>query len=494
MLSARPGCSGIPPAPTGLMAEAPDRSASDLQGIAMRIHQCNRPKVSRRRLFGLSLICLLVILYSSTVIGPTGPNFVALDPAEALRRFLAIRFVPHGSDQRADWIGNLLMLVPLGFLVTATLWPMRPALRVPAAFTAILACFTAVVAIKFLQLYFPPRTVTLNYIAAQTIGAVIGCLCFPLLRAWFGRSTRSGDQVAILVLALRLYAITLLAFLLMPLDVVLDAADFSARIARWPETVLVLPGPGRPLVQRAIVMLVSTAAFAPVGMLLTFGRAGGPQRRRSMLAIGGLGLAVTTGVYALSMLVISAYPVMPAIVYRTCGIVAGAASIRWLACQNANRLHQRLRRMVPWAILPYAAGVLIANRLLPPHFLSLPQAIAQANPLGLLPLYDYYIVTKAEAAKNIIGHAALYMPIGVMLWLRNVRPSARSAFIVAVMVSAAAETGRYFHPGLEGDINAVFLAGLAAMLAAQSMPVIWSMVQALQSGQNGLIPPRPTGS
>lgn len=441
----------------------------------------NEAPCVRRRLGRLALLYLLLILYSSTVIGPTGPNFVYLDPSEAWHRFLAIRFIAHGSDQRADWIGNLLMLVPFGFLVMGVLWPRQPILRAPAMLTAILTCLTAIVAIKYLQLFFPPRTVTLNYITAQTVGAVIGCLCFPLLRAWFARSTHDGDPVTSLVLVLRLYVIVLLAFLLMPLDFALDAADLGARFARLPETILVLPGPDRPMGQRAIVILVSTVAFMPMGMLLTFVKHGTYRVCRRLPAVAGLGLAIATGVYALSVLVISAFPVMPAILYRTCGMVAGAALIRWLARQDPALLLRRLRRLVPWAILPYIACVLVANRLLSTQFLTLHQAVAQASPLGFLPLFDYYIVTKAQAAKNIIGHAALYMPIGVLLWLRYGERGSKHAFLLAATVSFAAEATRYLRPGLEGDINAVFLAGLASMLAARSMPMAWSMVQALKS-------------
>ena len=80
-------------------------------------------------------LCLgygVFMLYSSTIVGPLGFHFVSLDPIQALHRFLTIRFVANGSDQRADWVGNLLMLVPFGFLTTATVWPRRPALRLPA--------------------------------------------------------------------------------------------------------------------------------------------------------------------------------------------------------------------------------------------------------------------------------------------------------------------------------------------------------------------------
>ena len=94
-------------------------------------------------------------------------NFVYSDPVAAFHRFLATRFVEHGSDQRADWIGNLLMLVPFGFLAAGAIWPRRPAFRLPAVIAAMLICSSVILAIKYLQLFFPPRTVTLNYIVAQ---------------------------------------------------------------------------------------------------------------------------------------------------------------------------------------------------------------------------------------------------------------------------------------------------------------------------------------
>jgi hypothetical protein len=177
-------------------------------------------------------------------------------------------------------------------------------------------------------------------------------------------------------------------------------------------------------------------------------------------------------------LVMGAYPVAPSILYRTCGIVVGAAAIRWLVQQDAGQMRQRLGRLVPLVVVPYLACVLLVNRLISVHWQSFDQALG-AYPLGFLPLFDYYIVTKGEAAKNIIGHAALYMPIGIMLWLRYANASPGQAFILAALLSFLVEVGRYFRPGLEGDINAVAVAGVSAMLAFRAMPSIWTMVEAL---------------
>jgi VanZ family protein len=442
---------------------------------------------SRWRLAGLCALYACVMLYSSTLVGPDGPNFVYRDPAQAFLTFLATPYVAHGSDQRADWVGNLLMLIPFGFMVASAMRPARPARRWPAALAAILICIVTILAIKYLQLFFPPRTVTLNYILAQSLGAVIGSAGCALWRERIGQPVSRRDLVGAFVLALRLYTGALCLFILMPLDFALNATDLGTQLDRLPLTLLILPGHDRPTAVRAVLVIMAAVAFIPVGMMLTFVRKGVFQVRRSLLSVTGLGLLLTTGLYALSALVISAYPAAPSVLYRTAGVVAGAAAIRWLVRQDGDALRRRLGRLVPWAVLPYLFSVLLVNQLLSVHWLSWPDAVAHAYPLGIMPLFDYYIVTKAEAAKNIVGHAVLYMPVGVMLWLRYGDTVGARAFFAAAALSFAVELGRYLRPGLEGDINAIAVAGLASLLAVRLMPAVWSMIRAL--GRQSAVPP-----
>ena len=54
------------------------------------------------------------VVYSSVVLGPLGLHFVPADPAEQWQHFLATPFLDNGSDQRPDWVANLLLTVPLG--------------------------------------------------------------------------------------------------------------------------------------------------------------------------------------------------------------------------------------------------------------------------------------------------------------------------------------------------------------------------------------------
>jgi glycopeptide antibiotics resistance protein len=433
-----------------------------------------------RRFGWLCLAYGLLILYSSTVVGPLGFHFVFRDPLQALHQFLAIRFVANGSDQRADWMGNLLMLVPFGFLVAAAVWPRRPVFRLAAAIGALLICATVILAIKYLQLFFPPRTVDLNYVAAQGIGAIIGCVGFIVWHQRIRRSAGRRNPVAALVLTLRLYTGALLIFLLMPLDFALNAADLQTQIGRLPDTVLALPGDGRPLLIRVTLIVAVSAAFIPVGMLLTFVRKGVFRVARGVLAATLIGLLLTSGIFALTTLVISASPAMAAIVYRTAGIAAGAASIRWLIKRDPIRYRIRIRAWVPWLVIPYLAMLLAVNRLWSLDWRPAHDVATHVDSLRLMPLFNYYIVTKGEAAKNIVAHLVMYLPIGVGLWFRDPGPrTARRACALAALLSLTIELGRYFRPGLEGDLNAVVLAGLSAWAAVRLTPKIWSMLTTL---------------
>ena len=139
-----------------------------------------------------------------------------------------------------------------------------------------------------------------------------------------------------------------------------------------------------------------------------------------------------------------------------------------------------IRTCVPWLAVPYLAILIAVNRLWSLDWRPAHDVATQVDPLGLMPLFDYYIVTKAEAAKNIVAHVVMYLPIGVGLWFRDPGPrSPWRAFALAAMLSFAVELARYFRPGLEGDVNAVVLAGLSAWAAAWLMPNVWSMLTAL---------------
>src|SRR5262249_8578973 len=153
----------------------------------------------RGRFAGWAIAYALAIAYASTIVGPSGFNFVPIDPQVAWRMFKATPYIAGDAGPRADWIANLLMLVPMGVLATGVFWPRRERmLRWLAAGAALFCCLVFVLSVKYLQLFFPPRTVTLNYIAAQSLGSLLGVVLFwagydrlsSLLRGQSGSSRR----------------------------------------------------------------------------------------------------------------------------------------------------------------------------------------------------------------------------------------------------------------------------------------------------------------
>ena len=108
------------------------------------------------------------------------------------------------------------MLAPLGFLATGALWPraggMRRGLAAVAAFGG---CIVFIAGVKYAQLFFPPRTVSLNYILAQSLGCLLGVGLFALLHerlsALRGALAGGGRRaLAIVCAALRAGAVCLL--------------------------------------------------------------------------------------------------------------------------------------------------------------------------------------------------------------------------------------------------------------------------------------------
>lgn len=431
----------------------------------------------------LWLLFTLVMAYSSTVIGPMGLHFVPRDPAAALQALLRVRFVANGSDQRADWMGNLMMLIPHGFLTLAMLWPRRSGrliARAAAVAAAAMLDLIVILAVKYAQLFFPPRTVTLNYITAQSLGACAGLI---LWIGWYRLSSvllRRPDPAALLVAGLRLYLLALAVFLLEPLDFALSPTDLLAQLHRLPETLGFLPGDGRPLMIRLLVLVAGTAAFVPVGMLLSFRRVEVWRVARPPAAATLLGFYLAGGIYLTATLVMGAYPLIGAVLYRTLGAAIGAYGLHLLLQLDAEAMRRGLARAVPLLVLAYLLLVLAANRVLGTTWIPVGQAIAHSYKLGLIPLFDYYIVPKADAAKNIVGHALMYLPIGVLVWLRAPgRDRAGLAAALAVALALPVEAARYLRPGLEGDINAIAIAGLSAFLTARAMPVAWRLLLAL---------------
>jgi VanZ family protein len=359
-----------------------------------------------------AFVYALVIIYVSTVLGPVGFHFVPIDPALAWRKLLAAPYLADSSDQRPDLIANFLMLVPLGWLTTGAFWLwVHPRRRWLATGVALCCCLCFVIAVKYLQLFFPPRTVTLNYISAQSLGSLCGVALFSAsydrLSALMQNLGESGRQR--LTVACTIYAVGLVFYFLFPFDIALSGGELRERAALLPQLLLSLPGAGLPAALRVVIVVAATAVTVPLGVLWALGG------NRSLLNIAVAGFVMMSAITVLSLFVLSATPSVLTIVYRTAGIVIGGAAARWLEGQDPGQWRDRLAGAVPLMILPYAMAVIFVNKLLSSQWRTLQQALAAFDAHTALPFYSHYMVSKAHAAQSVAVQFLIFAPIGVMV-------------------------------------------------------------------------------
>jgi VanZ family protein len=433
-----------------------------------------RPHISRfgpRHCAAWLVLYALLVVYGSLVLGPLGFHFVPQDPSAVWDRFLATPFFETGSDQRPDWIANMLMMVPFGLLATGTFGAGRSLnARVAGGAAALLLGFAFVLAVKYAQLFFPPRTVSLNYIVAQSVGVTIGVALFHPVRMAVWRVAAVTDEPTRFRLLLDVAIAGFVAFALFPFDIALSHGDFAHRFATLPGALLSLPGGDRPLGVQLAVLVATVVAAMPLGMRLAL-----QAERPGLGQIVANGAALLLVLFGATLFVLSARVSVLTFVLRVAGVVAGALLLRWLSVSDITRIRYRIGRALPVLVPVYLLLLVYANGLLTRSWLTPEQALAGLDPRGLLPFWHDYIVSKAHALQSDVVHIAMYAPIGVMLWLRR-GGSLRSNIAAATfggLLSLAIELGRWLKPGLAPDFNEVLLGAAAAAVANRIMPVLW---------------------
>ncbi len=439
----------------------------------------NSPTISRRGWFALALLYALVVLYASTVVNIMGVRPAGFDLVEGWRRFMSVRYIEHGSDQRADWTANLLMIMPLGFMLTGWLWPReRLFWRGPAALLALAIAIFYVLAVKFAQLWFP-RTVTINYIVAQSLGACAGVLLYALGYARLSasaRNLRAGGRAA-LIIALSITSLVAFAFTLVPFDLVLSGQDFAERLARLPQVLLGIPGSGRSAQVRLVLLGGALGLTMPMGALFEAWRPG-----RGGAAITFIAVLAMTALIVPSLFIISTNPALITIPIHAVGFIIGAHGLRWLGRQHIALRRPAVARLGWLAILPYLALVLVSNGLASSDWQTLAAAQAvRLDPHRLLPLWTFYNISKAQATLSITTHAVMYAPIGMIIWAiaGDGRVWRWLAALLGLLLAALVEFARYLRPGLVPDINIPVIAAFAAGFGAWAAQFLWRVLDGM---------------
>jgi glycopeptide antibiotics resistance protein len=193
--------------------------------------------LSRATLFGAAVAYTAFAIYGSWVPLRFAPR--PLD--EAWARFQQMHWLDVGVGGRADWVANILLFVPLAFLWLGTIWPSRWSARVGVSIVVWLGACVLAVAIEFSQVFFPTRTLSLNDIVAECLGAAAGIAAWwvvgPAISTWLAGLRRVARPMGVVERVLTAYVVVVVLYALLPLDLTLSATEVYRK---WKQGRLIL--------------------------------------------------------------------------------------------------------------------------------------------------------------------------------------------------------------------------------------------------------------
>ena len=209
-------------------------------------------------------------------------HYSAQSLAQVWQQFLNTPWLDLDVYNRADWVANAIVVLPIGFAGTGAIcFGKRATLNQVFGVSCLVISTALLVAIiEFVQIWFPPRTVSLNDIAAGWVGAFLGPLLwlalgapvFDRLLAVKVEDDFAARKDAFFTWLLAVYLICLCLWSLLPGDLMLSGDELrvkfeAGRIVFLPGSEIVLPASGRGLLGHLLSMLATIVKLIPLGLL-----------------------------------------------------------------------------------------------------------------------------------------------------------------------------------------------------------------------------------
>lgn len=400
---------------------------------------------------------LIFVVYGSLV--PL--DFKAVPIAVAWRQFQAMPYLSLGVESRADWVANGVLYLPLGTLLALAL-SNRDGRLLPVVGTLGIVTNAAIaVSVEFVQLYFPPRTVSVNDVMAECIGGTLGLVLVPMFRGpinrvrdgWFTGGARFASR------ALEVYAAGYVALSFFPYDLLLSRSEIADKAVSnmwgW-----LFAHDERGVFLIIVQLLVELGLVVPLGVL--FGQLAAP-RLASLPIAAVLGVLLGLFIELGQFFVASGVSQGASLASRGLGLVLGVVLARHLARGGIEGLRQLARRSA-WIVVPaYVLLLLAVNGWFHRPWHGMSGAAAAWADLRLMPFYYHYFTTEAAALYSLGSVALMYLPIALIGWV--FRFPVASTLGVIVGAAAVIETSKLFLTDLHPDPTNLLIAPAAAWLA-----------------------------
>ncbi len=429
------------------------------------MHQVS-PGNIRRDLLLAALLYLAFVVYGSLV-----PLDFRVHPlAWAWDAFQHIPYLKLGVASRADWVANIVLYVPLAFSFSGALAGRRETVAGLVFKSALVfaGCVAVAVGVEFTQIFFPPRTVSLNDIIAETLGSAIGVALWQVsgkrvLGLW--QETRAGGPTAVRA-ALVLYLLGYLAVSFFPYDFLVSRTEFFAKLASHRDALFLSPTACASLLRCAAGLAAEVGATVPLGVLLGILFKGRPRgaRRAALLTGAVLGLVIE----GVQLFLASGVAQGVSVATRVAGTMLGLFLYRRIDLDTARRLKPFLRPAVIVLLLPYFVLLTALEGWFSRDWLSLGAGLSRIPSLHFLPFYYHYYTSESAALASLLRNVAVYLPPGLAYWgwtFRGRGGRTAAAGLLGGAVGLVIETSKLFLEGQRPDPTNVLLAVVSASMA-----------------------------
>jgi VanZ family protein len=420
-----------------------------------------------RTLFFATALYSLFVIYGSLV-----PLELRDLPVEtAISQFKNIPYLNLDAESRADWIANILLYIPLALGASATFGGVRyPLMRALLSVCVLVFCLALAVAVEFTQLFFPPRTVSLNDLIAETIGTVIGVLGWHFFGAYFSdlyRHLLRGSLLSVQA-AIIFYLLIYVALSLFPFDFVTSFAELNTKLAHGHDTVVLpLDVCGAEPLRCGVKLLAEMLVMLPLGLLFCY--LPYLSHRITVTVLVGFFLGVVIEVMQVFLLSGSGQGI--SVLTRMVGMGAGAGLFVWAKQRDFANMARLLHRIMWFTVLPYFFLVLSINGWFAGDWLTPEQALEKLTTTRFLPLYYFYYTSEGVALVSLLSNLGMYLPVGLLYWAiffsasherEQHAPHWFYVGLLAALFALAVETGKLFLADKHADPSDVWLAFIAA--------------------------------
>ena len=411
---------------------------------------------------------LLFVVYGSLV--PLDFHPRPLD--SAWQDFLETSYLTLGVESRADWVANILLYIPLAYLLCAgVLTGVRSAIaRLIAVAAVFVVCAAVALGVEFTQLFFPPRTVSLNDIVAEFIGTTLGIGVWLVWGRGAGAALGGHDARRFAGDPRRRGRVRGGLSGVQSLSVRFSRLGTGVRGEILREQLPIARDfcHVRPVVVVRREDLRRNRRRGSARACCSGWRWASPQGE-SMRPLRFAALCSVSRSRRRNSSWRRAYRKGVSLLTRAAGLPLGVALSRHVHLDNLAVLRPYIVRALLAAIPVYLVVLIWANAWFGAHWLGVGPARAKLDGVHWLPFYYHYFSTETHALRSLLAVAAMYLPVGFGYWMWTLRATPAAAHgsalipaLIAASLAAMMEMGKLFLPGKHPDPTDVLIAMAAA--------------------------------